>query len=125
MEITKAISAIFLITYCPSKVGTNAPSQETSGSIIRTINVVTICTAKRTIDRRSSFEDKKSIPIITSNNPNKIINTSNVIKGIVVSSKLATNGFAGLNPTTFKIPNQKYTTKIAIRAIGKLAVLHA
>jgi hypothetical protein len=46
------------------------------------------------------------------------MNVLNVINGNVFCSKESTSGFAGLFPNSFKIPNQKYTTKIAMRATG-------
>lgn len=114
------IIKIFLIIYCPSRVGTNHPCHVTDGTITSGIKVVIRWSPKRVKAIFSSLGSKNKTPTNTSNIPNQKINWLNVMKGIVFSNRLLTNGFAGLIKIIFKNPNQPYTKKSATLSNHKL-----
>lgn len=61
---------------------------------------------------------RKRIPIIASNNPNKIIKVEKSIIDIVFSKRFWTSGVAGLRLNIFNAPNQKKTIKRPNLAVG-------
>ena len=113
-----AMIARFLIMYWPSRVGTSVLCHVWLGKKTSGPKVVIIWIKSNGMTTLSAPRIKNKIPIRHSNKPNKIKNVSKFINGIVLSKSRSTTTPAGESPRTFKIPNQKNTTKSAIRATG-------
>lgn len=122
IPIASPIIAKFLMIYWPSRVGTQAFCQVTSGNSTRGKKVVTICIASRNIATRSNLGNRKHTAINISNIPKNIMNWSKVMKGNVLSNKSATKELAGLCPSTLSSPNQKKITNTASLAKGTLVL---
>jgi hypothetical protein len=61
---------------------------------------------------------RNRIPMRHSKSPKRIKNVGKAMKGITWLKRFSTTPLAGLRPITFKIPNQKKTTKMAKREKG-------
>lgn len=107
---------IFLIIYCPSRVGIKKPLHVTVGNRKRGRMVVIMCGTRRSIATRSIRGIIKKTPIKTSITPSSTIKVS-AVKGTniprVLLNKSVTNGPAGESPKSFKAPNHTKTTKRA------------
>lgn len=115
-DIARATTTMFLIMYCPERVGAKGDCQVNSGSKKRGRIVVIMCGIKIATAYFVVFGKRNRTPISISARPRIIRNKSNCISfknGIFIKSAY-TKSLAGDSPKSLSEPNQKKTTNNAM-----------
>lgn len=107
----------FLSMYCPSILRTPGANHVCSGRSTSGSIVVPKCAVPTKSANLDHFLTRNKMPIIISDAPSTMKKASCGINEIVLDARSFTSGLAELSPSTFRIPNQKYTIKKDRRVI--------